>query len=72
MQWKQQFLQWSNVSDKQIAVFTSDQKEKVSRIICAGRADSPLHNSLKVTVASLSQHTLWLPIRTIDRMIPRR
>ncbi|EJD49042.1 DNA repair helicase rad25 [Auricularia subglabra TFB-10046 SS5] len=28
MQWRQQFLQWSNVTDKQIAVFTSDQKEK--------------------------------------------
>ena len=29
MQWRQQFLQWSNVTDKQIAVFTADQKEKV-------------------------------------------
>ena len=29
MQWKQQFLQWSNVTDKQIAVFTADQKERV-------------------------------------------
>ncbi|KAH7106284.1 DNA repair helicase rad25 [Auriculariales sp. MPI-PUGE-AT-0066] len=28
MQWKQQFLQWSNVTDKQIAVFTADQKER--------------------------------------------
>ncbi|PFH53103.1 hypothetical protein AMATHDRAFT_138486 [Amanita thiersii Skay4041] len=28
MQWKQQFMQWSNVTDKQIAVFTADQKEK--------------------------------------------
>ncbi|KAG7089806.1 transcription factor TFIIH complex ERCC-3 subunit [Marasmius oreades] len=28
MQWKQQFMQWSNVTDRQIAVFTADQKEK--------------------------------------------
>ncbi|KAM6504261.1 DNA helicase [Amanita muscaria] len=28
MQWKQQFLQWSNVTDRQIAIFTADQKEK--------------------------------------------
>lgn len=28
MQWKQQFLQWSNINERQIAVFTSDQKEK--------------------------------------------
>ena len=30
MQWKQQFMLWSNVTDRQIAVFTADQKEKVS------------------------------------------
>ncbi|KAF9003082.1 P-loop containing nucleoside triphosphate hydrolase protein [Cyathus striatus] len=30
MQWKQQFMQWSNVTDRQIAVFTADQKEKFS------------------------------------------
>ena len=29
MQWRQQFMQWSNVTDKQVAVFTADQKEKV-------------------------------------------
>ncbi|KZV97447.1 DNA helicase [Exidia glandulosa HHB12029] len=29
-QWKQQFMMWSNVTDKQIAVFTSDNKEKFS------------------------------------------
>ncbi|CAK5269210.1 unnamed protein product [Mycena citricolor] len=28
MQWRQQFLQWSNVTEKQIAVFTADQKER--------------------------------------------
>ncbi|KAG6899092.1 hypothetical protein C0993_000996, partial [Termitomyces sp. T159_Od127] len=28
MQWKSQFLLWSNVTDRQIAVFTADQKEK--------------------------------------------
>ncbi|GJJ08271.1 transcription factor TFIIH complex ERCC-3subunit [Clathrus columnatus] len=30
MQWRSQFIQWSNVTDKQIAVFTADQKEKFS------------------------------------------
>ncbi|TFK72966.1 DNA helicase [Pluteus cervinus] len=30
MQWRQQFKQWSNVTDRQIAVFTADQKEKFS------------------------------------------
>jgi hypothetical protein len=30
MQWRQQFIQWSNITDRQIAVFTADQKEKVS------------------------------------------
>ncbi len=29
MQWRQQFLQWSNINDKQIALFTADHKEKV-------------------------------------------
>lgn len=29
MQWKQQFLQWSTINEKQISVFTADQKEKV-------------------------------------------
>ncbi|RDB26079.1 putative DNA repair helicase ercc3 [Hypsizygus marmoreus] len=28
MQWKQQFMLWSNVTDRQIAIFTADQKEK--------------------------------------------
>ncbi|KAH7884672.1 P-loop containing nucleoside triphosphate hydrolase protein [Phlebopus sp. FC_14] len=28
MQWKQQFMQWSNVTDRQIAIFTADQKER--------------------------------------------
>lgn len=30
MQWRQQFMMWSNVTDRQIAVFTADQKEKFS------------------------------------------
>ncbi|OMJ15846.1 putative DNA repair helicase ercc3 [Smittium culicis] len=30
MQWKQQFLQWSTIKEHQIAVFTSDQKERFS------------------------------------------
>ena len=33
MQWRQQFMQWSNVTDRQIAVFTADQKEKVRRVV---------------------------------------
>lgn len=28
MQWRQQFLQWSNVQDSQISVFTADEKQK--------------------------------------------
>ena len=32
MQWRQQFIQWSNITDRQIAVFTADQKEKVSSL----------------------------------------
>ncbi len=33
MQWRQQFLQWANVTDRQICVFTAEQKEKVDMII---------------------------------------
>ncbi|KDN38561.1 DNA repair helicase rad25 [Tilletiaria anomala UBC 951] len=29
-QWKQQFLQWSNIQDNQISMFTADSKEKFS------------------------------------------
>ncbi|RUP09025.1 component of the holoenzyme form of RNA polymerase transcription factor [Jimgerdemannia flammicorona] len=32
MQWKQQFLQWSSIKENQIAVFTSDQKERFSGV----------------------------------------
>ncbi|PWN42531.1 DNA repair helicase rad25 [Ceraceosorus guamensis] len=28
MQWKREFMQWSNIQDHQISVFTADQKEK--------------------------------------------
>ncbi|KZS92511.1 DNA helicase [Sistotremastrum niveocremeum HHB9708] len=28
MQWKQQFMMWSNITDRQIALFTADHKEK--------------------------------------------
>lgn len=28
MQWRQQFLQWTNVTDRQICVFTAEQKER--------------------------------------------
>lgn len=30
MQWRQQFLQWSNVQDSQVSVFTADEKQKFS------------------------------------------
>lgn len=30
MQWKQQFLQWSNIQENQISVFTAESKEKFS------------------------------------------
>ncbi|WFD23396.1 DNA helicase [Malassezia equina] len=30
MQWRQQFLQWSNVQESQISVFTADEKQKFS------------------------------------------
>lgn len=33
MQWRQQFIQWSNITDRQIAVFTADQKEKVRQTL---------------------------------------
>jgi hypothetical protein len=32
MQWKQQFMLWSNVTERQVAVFTADQKEKVCSV----------------------------------------
>ena len=28
MQWRQQFLQWSNIKPESIAVFTADSKER--------------------------------------------
>ena len=31
MQWKTEFQRWSTIADRQIAVFTADQKEKVRR-----------------------------------------
>ncbi len=37
MQWKSQFMQWSNVTDRQIAVFTADQKEKVQPVLSVYR-----------------------------------
>ena len=29
LQWKQEFLKWSTIQDREIAIFTADQKEKV-------------------------------------------
>lgn len=58
MQWKQQFMQWSNVTDRQIAVFTADQKEKVASIptsclICL------FNCSLPEKAVLLSRHIQW-------------
>lgn len=54
-------MQWSNVTDRQIAVFTADQKEKVGlghEIVCGQVAEAP-HFSLPATVALLCQPTRW-------------
>ena len=74
MQWKQQFLQWSNVTDRQIAVFTADQKEKVS----LARCDTSNSNqriflpSLQATVGSWCPRTPWLQTHIIDHTNQRR
>jgi hypothetical protein len=39
MQWRQQFMMWSNVANHQISVFTADQKEKV----CAAATNRIFH-----------------------------
>jgi len=58
MQWKQQFMLWSNVTDRQIAVFTADQKEKVTFSPCFLAAFTyPF--SLLAKAVLLFQHTLW-------------
>ena len=49
MQWKSQFMQWSNVTDRQIAVFTADQKEKVCQFLSSKFLTN---NSLKFSGAS--------------------
>lgn len=49
MQWRQQFMQWSNVTDKQIAVFTADQKEKVGPLTSHPRKQpQTAHNKFAV------------------------
>ena len=74
MQWKQQFLQWSNVTDRQIAVFTADQKEKVSFARCDKSKSNQRISfpSLQVTVGSWYPRTLWLQTHTIDHTSQRR
>jgi DNA excision repair protein ERCC-3 len=74
MQWKQQFMMWSNVTDRQIAVFTADQKEKVLLPSCR-LADAFIltgRHSSRVRAASSSRHTQWLRTRRIGRTRPRR
>ena len=74
MQWKQQFLQWSNVTDRQIAVFTADQKEKVSFPWCDTSKSNQRISfpSLQVTVGSWCPPTPWLQTHIIDHTNPRR
>lgn len=63
MQWRSQFMQWSNVTDRQIAVFTADQKEKVrppsdlSRR-CSHEPRITIH-SLQAIVVSSCLHIRW-------------
>jgi hypothetical protein len=49
MQWRQQFMQWSNVTDRQIAVFTADQKEKVRTVFSYLRSRGDRTHSLRIT-----------------------
>ena len=72
MQWKQQFMQWSNVTDKQIAVFTADQKEKVSSVLTLDIDFWLANDSLLVKVASWSLLIPWWPTQTTDPTSPRR
>lgn len=73
MQWKQQFMQWSNITDRQIAVFTADQKEKVSPSAeIDGLGSLNLPSSLPEIVESLCPHTPWSRIPTTDRTNQRR
>ncbi|KAJ7142456.1 DNA helicase [Mycena epipterygia] len=48
LQWKQQFLQWSNIAERQIAVFTGDQKQKFSGnsgiVVCTYSMVANTHN----------------------------
>jgi len=72
MQWKQQFMQWSNVTDRQIAVFTADQKEKVALLVLLVNHSIYLPTSSQVTVGLLFRRILWWQIHTTGRMSPKR
>jgi len=74
MQWRQQFLQWSNVTDRQIAVFTADQKEKVSFTWCDTSKSNQRISfpSLQVTVGSWCPRTPWSQTHIIDHTSQRR
>jgi DNA excision repair protein ERCC-3 len=48
MQWKKEFMKWSNVTDKQIAVFTADQKEKVNDLNLVNQNGGELLTNLTV------------------------
>ena len=67
MQWKQQFMLWSNVTDRQIAVFTADQKEKVRISNWVNMHPPRLEFSLQERVALSSRPTRWSPTPIIDR-----
>ena len=66
MQWKQQFMMWSNITEKQIAVFTADQKEKVRLrvVIQIPWLLSNLFHSLRGKVVSWYLRTIWLGVHT--------
>jgi hypothetical protein len=73
MQWKQQFMLWSNVTDRQIAVFTADQKEKVSIKKSSYRMGHFIPaSSSRVTAVSWSRPIPWWLTRTIDHMSRKR
>lgn len=72
MQWRQQFMQWSNITDRQIAVFTADQKEKVSVGHSVGPRGSHIGASLRAIAASWYRRTPWSQTHTTGLTSLRR
>lgn len=65
-------MQWSNVTDRQIAVFTADQKEKVQPVLSVYASESENLSSLLAKAELLYQLTLWSLIPTTGPTSPRR